>query len=205
MIFCGSQKDVDILKNALKRKMGNKYHLEEPAKFNPRLLVKNATLDEELKDNDKIVSDILRRNKLEGADDKSLKVVTLLKFKNSKNAHVVLEVSPQIRKNLIRRGFLYLGWKRCALEEHLNIMQYNKCCLFGHLEKNCRSDKTACLKCAGNHTVKNCSRDILKCINCTSYNSKFNTKLNSDHSASDRACFLYEDHIYKLKRRINYG
>nr|CAI5866751.1 unnamed protein product [Callosobruchus analis] len=197
MIFCDSQKDVGILKNALKGKMGNKCYLEEPAKFNPRLLIKNATLDEELKDTDKIASDILRRNKLEGADDKSLKVVTILKFKNSKNAHVVLEVSPQIRKNLLGRGFLYLGWKGCAVEEHLNIMQCNKCCLFGHLEKNCRSDKTVSLKCAGNHTMKSCSSDILKCINCTSDNSKFNTKLNNDYSASDRACPLYEDHIYK--------
>nr|CAI5841771.1 unnamed protein product [Callosobruchus analis] len=149
--------------------MGNKYHPEEPAKFNPRLLIKNATLDEELKGNDKIVNDILRPKKLEGADD-----VTKEEFYTWDGKDVQLR---NISISCSVTSVVSLGiWRR----------------IVG-------------LRCAGNRTVNSCSSDILKCINCTSYNSKFNTKLNSDHNASDRACPLYEDHIYKLKRRINYG
>ncbi|CAH2018665.1 unnamed protein product [Acanthoscelides obtectus] len=57
--------------------------------------------------------------------------------------HLVLEVSPAIRKLLLAKGFVYVGWKRCSVVDHLNIMHCRKCCSFGHLEKNCASNSTA--------------------------------------------------------------
>nr|CAI5828671.1 unnamed protein product [Callosobruchus analis] len=51
-----SPKRCGYIEKCVKKQDGQQIHPEEPTKFNPRLLIKNATLDEELTDNDKIVN-----------------------------------------------------------------------------------------------------------------------------------------------------
>lgn len=43
----------------------------------------------------------------------------------------VLEVSPKLRKVLLKLGKINIEWSRCSVEEYFGIMQCFKCCKYG--------------------------------------------------------------------------
>lgn len=199
-IFCKDSDSLSKLQNIVKTKFGKKFDVRSAIKNNPRLLIKNIHPDIN-SDND-LIESIISLNELNECTLSDFKVITTLKLK-SLQKHVVVEVTPKIRKKLLEKGFLWIGWKKCAVVDHLNVVQCFKCQKFGHYEKDCKNIQL-CVKCSGTHSLKACDKEDRACVNCVNYNNKYKTNVPVDHTANDKSCQVYQMYVDKLQSNINY-
>lgn len=81
-------------------------------KRNPRLKIKNVQCDID-RDNS-ILENITSLNDVNVYDSSDFKIVTTLKLK-SNNRNVVVEVTPEIRKQLLDKAFVWVGLKKCMM------------------------------------------------------------------------------------------
>lgn len=133
-IFCNKQSDLEILKDALNSKLGKKVNVNESKKLNPRILIRNVKLTTDLASDNSILDNIFLLNDFQNFSVSDFKIVTKLKTINNL-CNIVLEVPSFIYNNLIQRSYIYIGWQRCFLTEHLNITRCYNCCVIGHLKK----------------------------------------------------------------------
>nr|CAH7755532.1 unnamed protein product [Callosobruchus chinensis] len=200
-VHCKDDASLMALKNGLTDKLSSKYAISEAKKFNPRLIVKNVKLDG-MNGPEDIISDIAKLNHLNDTQKSEIKFVTKLKYKS--NTDIVIEVSPQLRKTMLQMESLFIGWKRSPVFDHLRIVKCLKCCSFGHLENECKSDLT-CPRCTRKHKLKECKSEALQCINCLNHNQTHKKSLPTDHSANFPRCPVYEGYVDNLQQRIDYG
>lgn len=199
LISCENKNSYNILKDNLVQKVGSHYSVGDPIKLSPRIKLRGV--DKNSLDNPDFISHLISDNNL-SASSSDIKLVT--KLKNKYNFDVVLEVSSTLFSVVIKRGFLYTGWKKCYLEENFNIVRCYKCCKFGHLKKNCRYESTICPTCSGHHEKNDCKSKSQLCINCKNINDKFKLSLPTNHCASDKQCDFYKYKIEQLKNKIHY-
>lgn len=139
----------------------------ENEKFNPRLIVfgvpSSLTADE-------IENDLIAQN-LKGAYDKKREYIKLIyKFKpkeNKQHTNCVIEVSPEIRKQLFTNRRIYLRFSACYFADYIRILQCYKCMAFGHLANDCKS-RPICGHCSEPHQTRDCDRrgQPPVCCNC---------------------------------------
>lgn len=204
IINCEGDSSLNNLKASVDDILGSKYCCESVTKLNPRINLKNVDL-RDVESDDKLLKDIFSLNDLNEnfiLDD--MKIITKLKYSNSTGANIILETTPALRKFLLSRGFLYVNWKKCFLQDHLRILKCKVCLSFGHTEKKCNSTQK-CLLCSGEHDFKSCDSEVRKCINCVSHNTRSRIKNDVNHSAGDRTCPVYISCLNRLQSKINYG
>lgn len=199
-IQCDNESSLATLRENLSNKLGNKYNVRQALKLNPRMLIKNVRL-ENLDTPEEIINNIINLNDLE---DNRSEIKFITKLKHFENTNIVIEVSPSIRKLLLAKGSLYIGWKKCLVSDHLRVIRCVKCCAFGHLGEACNSE-LVCPKCTNSHKFKDCKSEVSQCINCTNHNKAFKRNLSTDHSSHYTDCPIFLNYISNLKARINYG
>nr|CAI5866681.1 unnamed protein product [Callosobruchus analis] len=197
---CGSAGDLDNLKRTLQSDIGSKYNICDSTKFRHRVVIedipKGYTKDRgdknkiELKNNS--LGTMISDNKL-SVDENELKII-----------RVVLECPPSQFKFLLCRGFVYIGWVKCRLEEHLNVVRCFKCAKYGHISKDCRSENAVCHKCSENHETKNCVSNNKCCPNCKLPNLRYKTNWPLDHSASSTTCNFYLKKVHTIRLKTSY-
>ncbi|CAH1965858.1 unnamed protein product [Acanthoscelides obtectus] len=168
LVNCADVKSLQNLKDGLKRQAGNAFNVYEPKKLRPKIVV--YSVDKSAAEDARLSEIIIADNELD-ATEADIRVVTNFKFKDGIN--VVLEVTPSIFKNVMGKGFLYIGWKRCNVKEHFDVAKCFKCYNYGHYKKDCKSSVTICPQCSGNHEKRDCISSDLCCINCKTSNNKF--------------------------------
>nr|CAH7729915.1 unnamed protein product [Callosobruchus chinensis] len=201
-IHCDT-KSLDVLKSNLSASLGRKYSINVPEKRNPRFLVidvpsKCSDRPEVFVNNIVLLNDLVSELKSEG----DIKFIT--KLNRLHGIDVVIEVAPYLHKWIMQRGFLYVGWKKCYITEHVRVKRCFKCCGLGHLDKDCRA-QVCCPKCSGDHRLKECKSDCVKCSNCINYNKSYTKNVPTDHKATSFDCPLYKNYLDNLKQNINYG
>ncbi|CAH1106619.1 unnamed protein product [Psylliodes chrysocephalus] len=202
IVNCENDDSLKNLKSCVNNALGSKYSVEQINKFNPRLILKDVNLNDK-QPNDDLLNEIFTLNDLiDNFSLNEMKIVAVLNFNNKSN--IIFETTPNLRKCIIAKGFLYVGWKKCFVNDHLRIIKCKKCHSFGHTEKTCTST-VKCIMCSNDHDSKQCNSTHRKCINCTSNNNKFRTKFDTNHSANDKACLVYKNYIQHLQSKINYG
>ncbi|CAH1992579.1 unnamed protein product [Acanthoscelides obtectus] len=199
-VYCKGDDDVAKLKNAVNGQINGRLTANELKKYNPRLLVKNVNFSDDIKDDKMLIENIVGLNDMD--DHADLKVIT----KIERTRQIVLEVSPDLRKKLLTRGYVWLGWRKCPIVDHLRITQCFRCCKFGHIAKQCKSSTSACIKCSRDHMANQCevASDQVKCIICVSYGSKSKSHVQVNHAANDSHCPAYINYVRNLKNRINF-
>ncbi|CAH1977762.1 unnamed protein product [Acanthoscelides obtectus] len=199
-VYCKGDHDVAKLKNAINGQLNGRLTANELKKYNPRLLVKNVNFSDDIKDNKMLIENIVGLNDMD--DHADLKVIT----KIERTRQIVLEVSPDLRKKLLARGYVWVGWRKCPIVDHLRITQCFRCCKFGHIAKQCKSSTSACIKCSKDHMANQCevASDQVKCINCVSYGSKSKSHVQVNHAANDSHFPAYINFVRNLKNRINF-
>lgn len=200
-VYCEDQESLHKLKNCFGEELNSKYSIKEAKKFNPRIIIKNVKLNDDLNTEEEIIDNIVSLNDLGEFDATNINVI--IKLKHYTNFNIVIEVPPLLRKLLLSRGYVFIGWKKCQISDHLRTVRCYKCCSFGHVEKDCKS-KLICPICSGEHTLKNCQSEIKKCINCVNYNIRFKRTHDVNHSAKDSCCPVYQNYVSNLKLNINY-
>nr|CAH7733288.1 unnamed protein product [Callosobruchus chinensis] len=179
LISCNNSEDLATLKDDLQSNAGNRYRISEPTKLYPKLVVYDipkAFFKQSGSD-----------GKIELVDD----FIDKLIFDNKLTCSQT-------------RGYVFLGWIRCRLEEHFHIIRCFKCCKFGHFKKDCRSNVGVCFKCSDSHEAKDCNSTAACCANCKYYNSRLKTNFPIHHFASSSECDSYRMKIQNLKNNITY-
>lgn len=175
------------LKSNLIDKVGDRYSIKEAKKYNPRLKVNN--LEKGSFNSTDFTKNLVVQNKLLCTPE-DIKIVTKQTWKYSDS--VVIEVLPSVRAQILRTGYLYVGWRRCAVSEHFSVTRCYKCSRYNHIKQDCKAE-IVCPICAGNHEFKDCRAQFKKCNNCISYNNSHKTNVPVDHTVRDNDC-----HVYKL-------
>lgn len=126
-------------------------------------------------------------------------------MKHHQSTNIVIEVSPILRKFLLQKEYVFVGWKKSEIVDHLKVIRCFKCCGFGHFSKNCEHRDAVCSKCANNHKFKDCDSDKSQCMNCITQNRLFKKNLPTNHMSNDSACPTFQAYLLKIKSKINYG
>nr|CAI5835982.1 unnamed protein product [Callosobruchus analis] len=202
LVYCKDEVALNKLKSALKGKPTN-LEVREAKKHRPRVIIRDVQLNDYLSSDSRIIENIILLNDFDKYTASDFRIVTKLKgYANYVN--IILEVLPEVHSCLIKSRYLFLGWKRCEVSDHLNIVQCFKCALFGHTSVNCKKDPV-CLKCSEVHSTKNCTANHFKCYNCLSHNIKYKESLCEQHRADDKGCPVYQNYVSAYKSRIDYG
>lgn len=73
-------------------------------------------------------------------------------------ASIVVEVTPDIRSEILKRGYLFVDWAKCRAQDYTKVTRCFKCQLLGHLAKSCQAESPTCGHCAQNgHQFVDCT------------------------------------------------
>lgn len=199
LVNCEDANSLETLKNSLSQKMGTKIVVEESTSFKPRLKIQGV--ERSRVESGHFISDLIGQNSFAcEADD--IRVITRLGEKYL--CDVVVEVNHSLRKIIMDKSGVYVGWRRCRVVDHLRITRCFKCSHYGHFQRECRSGIT-CPVCAESHEQKDCTSSVKKCVNCVAHNVRFKTNFPEDHSVRDSCCSVYKQKLHVLISKINYN
>ncbi|XP_030751008.1 uncharacterized protein LOC115878599 [Sitophilus oryzae] len=201
VIDCDSEDSLKKIKDGLNEKLGNKYDINVPKMFKPRLIVKDVRVCD-YTNNEEVIKNIVALNGIGESAMSEIKIITHLKYFNKIN--LIIEVSPMIRKMMLEKQFIFIGWKKSYVSDYLRIIQCYKCYGYGHVEKECRGTLT-CSKCTEGHKFNACKSINDVFINCVNHNKKLRKTVPVDHSVKSKDCPIYLNYLSVLKQRIDYG
>lgn len=183
---------VDLVKNS----MGEGVEVKGVKGINP--LVRVVGVDEDEKD-ENICEEIWTRN-FESTYKKeewleNVKVVRSMKARNAREKSVLLRVSSRVRSDMIERENVYVGWRRCAVKDYVEVYMCFKCCGYGHSGKECKRE-AVCHKCGEKgHLRKDCKSEVTKCPNC------IRGKQPAEHAVNAKGCPIFErEMVYQLRK-----
>ena len=191
------------------------YTAKEIPKKYPRLIIKNIP-------NDMLPSDIIEtinRNcaEINNLEDKEMKVVTVLKSNLWNGSSIIIQVSPNVRKILLKRDKVKLGMCIYPIEDDIRLLQCFSCLKYGHLAAHCRNKIITCGICSQSHNTRNCPNFDIRKSNYAAYSKLDNKKCSncfnhyayksraSTHGASDLlSCPFYKEQREIYQRQIDY-
>lgn len=195
-------KSCEAIKLNLQENLGEDFEIKLAHKLSPKIIMFGVDNDDiKNKLDDEIISEVINRNNINNNS-----VIKLVRKINSKRmgTNLVLSVDSDTRRNIISRGFLYLGWSKCNVADSFHVMRCFNCSLFGHTQKNCTNKAPTCPLCSGCHTLKECrvSENQHKCINCIHLNEKNkNNELDVNHAALSKNCAAYKNALNFIQSR----
>lgn len=196
--------NVEAARKKLDSNMGENFEINEPKIFEP--VVKVVGFEKEYLDRDKFISAIKAQNK--DIFDQSAKIELIYnnQMKNKDTCTASLRIDLMSFKKVMKSERVNIGWSRCRIYEHVDVMRCYKCNGYGHIAQNCKCENFACPLCAGDHQLQDCKADPQnhKCINCIRENSKTNYDADVNHCALSTKCPILLKKIEKRKMKIRY-
>lgn len=197
-ISCNSKKEVTVLQKEVKNKLGKGYNTKIPELLNPR--IKIVGLSGELSE-EEIRQSIIKQNTFGTKLDMfKLKLQKLMKTKYM----AIAEVNSGFFREVINEGKVNIGWDRCSVYEHFNVVRCYRCGRFNHFAADCKLEKR-CFRCSSREHEGDCESIEQKCINCCEMNRELNLKLDVNHGLFDTNCPVYERMANHQRGRTNYA
>jgi hypothetical protein len=210
IIECRSAEECQHLSQEVEdRKIG--LIAEKPMKRRPRLILFDVNTDmnetqllDHIINNNNAINDYMK----DKCEDISRELEIKFKFRKrdpNLNDKYCIEVSPQLRKIIMKTKRLFIGWNSCRIEDSLPIIRCFKCNAFGHKSNECSLEHDQCGHCGKSHETKTCqaSNEMKKCVNCIKHNLKpyLKKKFETNHSSFDNKCesFIRIQEIVKSK------
>jgi hypothetical protein len=149
-VECKTEKDRDTLEKELS--ILSTLSVGRPKKKLPTLLL--SFVPKEIEDD--IKNTILLQNNLAHLADPILCTkFTKRTFEDS--GHVVVEVSPHLRRELLNLQKIKLQWCMCRVEDFVSVTRCLKCLGIGHSARFCQKQQK-CSLCAEDHHWKECGK-----------------------------------------------
>lgn len=121
---------------------------------------------------------------------------------NTQKVNLILEVSSRVRRLLVDRERIYLGFNCCRARDYVVPLRCFKCLQFGHTKRYCKGLMT-CGHCASTgHKFSECVKkgDTIKCVNCV-----LDKRSETDHRVDSPDCPMYQKALAREIDRIDYG
>lgn len=201
VLRCNNAADTMKVKQLVNDKFGDSYEVLLPKIKSPRLRISN--IDPEL-ENDDILGELKNHNQPINNMDMKLVAVIPRKYRDNEYNDIVVEVSSAAYKQLMEMGKLRLPWRECRIFEHLYLIRCYKCCGFFHKSTDCKNSQK-CSTCSGPHKSVDCKSKSKCCANCKESNTKFKTKLSTNHHAWSKDCSILKRHQAKLASKIEFN
>lgn len=124
---------------------------------------------------------------------RNIEIITKIGSKKfDKAVHVVMEIPRKNTIELIKRGYIYLGFKKYFIQKYITMKRCTRCQSLNHTLKNCTSKFHICYYCGINHNLTfNCKKQPPTCINC----KKSKLSKNIHHTASNLKCPTFESKL----------
>nr|AKU04649.1 gag-like protein [Blattella germanica] len=184
-VECNSNTDREILEKELSKL--ETLSTERPKKKLPAMLLKFVPQHIE---NSEIQDIILQQNDLMHLANPEI-IVKFTKKSFDDSRHVVIQVSPHLRKELLAKQRIKMKWSMCRIEDFVIVTRCYKCLGYGHTKNFC-TNKQTCSNCAEEHDWRECRNTQHKrCVNCVRANTLItnnNKKLDTNHSAISQSC-----------------
>lgn len=186
--------DNNISPNELKKKLesscGDQYKVTLPSKLKPSIIVYHASMQED--DSENLINNIIQRNNI--PTNEFFNISRVIKLK--KSMHIVIKLSANLFNHFMKNGFIYVGWKKCEIEQYFNVLRCYKCSGLGHISGTCKSGEFLC---------PICERNSKNCINCHNHKKKNNTEIyDTNHTANSRECPVYKLKVQYLQSITDY-
>jgi hypothetical protein len=160
MVGCKSKTDYGILEKELSKL--RTFTAERPKRKLPNLLLMYVP-----KDAENVIKDIITHQNLSHIEDPVLNIkFTKRTFEDSR--HIIIEVSPNLRRELVALRKIKRHWNMCKDEDFVIV---TSCLGFGHTSKFCQNQQK-CSHCAEDHHWKECgSQHPTQCSTCLKANT----------------------------------
>jgi hypothetical protein len=205
LIECNDKNECKKLSDNINNNLNELCTAKIPIKKNPRLIIYNLFNDNNSLENNEqniqeIKDSIISQNEiiekyLNNNNEKDLNCKYLIKSKNPKLEHLIIEVSPELRKILLGLNKLNIGWSRHSVKDFISITRCFKCLGFGHTKSNCSAEQHNCSNCGvSGHSYTQCTSDTnhKTCVNCKKFNNSLKdqniNKFDVKHDALYSSC-----------------
>lgn len=198
IIECENKSALDKMEKTVKETLGTNYAVIKPKMKYPCVKIFNVSEE----DKDDIDRKIINQNKLEEQRQSFHFRIKHCSKVIRGTFNLILETDGQTFNQIIQEGTVRIGWKRCKITEHVNVIRCFNCCKYGHVASECK-ERSACPKCSLPHEEKDCKEEQFKCVNCVEAKRRFNIDLDVNHPVWDRTCKCYirirEEQLKKIR------
>lgn len=211
ILGCETGEEIRKLKDTVQEKMGENFKVTESNQAQPKVKIVNIDSEEMKLEDDELIEIIKMQNRMEEREGREIKIVKRLNRERDEEqirrrgneGSLIMQMDEETHQEMLSRGKISVGWKKCAVYNHVNVKRCFKCWGYYHIAKNCTREET-CHKCAGNHKASECEAENRKCVNCTHKNQAFNLKINVEHDALDKECPTFKRAMQEEKRRAGW-
>uniref|UniRef100_A0A2H1VP52 SFRICE_041618 n=1 Tax=Spodoptera frugiperda TaxID=7108 RepID=A0A2H1VP52_SPOFR len=114
----------------------------------------------------------------------------------------VCSCTPELRKALVTRGKLFIGWDVVEVTDHLDVTCCNRCQQYWHPAKYCRAKTQTCGSCGEEgHGSADCKAQTRVCATC----KRFGRRGAETHRTASRDCPARAHAEQRQVTAINYG
>ncbi len=165
IIECNNRSECGKLEKNINQKIKHLCEAKIPNKKNPRVIIYNLFNDNQNQNKESLMQEIkesivaqnetIKNHLSENEDDLICKY--LIKSKNINHCHLVVEVSPKLRRIILELEKLNINWSRHSVKDFISITRCFNCLEFGHTKNNCNSE-TNCSNCGqSGHSHNDCN------------------------------------------------
>lgn len=201
LLKCNSEKSHKELRKELVENMSDKYDIKETKLRLPEVFISNIENDIKA---DEVIESIKNQNDFFSKGDQ-IEIAVLKPNKKKTAQNCVLRCNGTAFKKMIHIGKVYIGLRRCEINENVTVTRCYKCLKFNHKSKDCKyTGPDKCSFCVDSHHYTRCKSQEKTCINCVESNRKYGTSYPTSHSALDKDCELFKQQMDKQKERTDY-
>ncbi|XP_026686804.1 uncharacterized protein LOC113471673 [Diaphorina citri] len=175
----------------------------EPGRKQPRIVIFDISSELQMEEMKRALCE-QNRDIISTEAEEGIKPLYVYGKRTTGKVNCVLEVSPELRKKLIGKQRVYIGWESCRVLDHVRAIFCYKCQKFGHVAAKCE-DNARCGWCGMGHETRDCEevkkqQFTKKCVMCCDIGLN-----GTSHKAGSKECEAYKRRLEAFVKTINYG
>lgn len=203
VIECQNEEAAEQLKQKINQACGDSCEVSEPKL--PLPMIKVVGIDCEYRDQRVLLNALNEQNPTVILSSSNVEIVEVRDQKQQKKCTATLRVDLETFKRVMVSERLSVGWNRCRVFEHVNVLRCYRCSEFAnHIASQCKAPEFVCGVCSGSHSTTLCITNERKCINCMKANEMLNMRNDVNHSSLSMECPVLRKKTEQRKQNMRY-